>query len=104
MTTNTVKGLKQIYSALGGVPGDVKDITLISEMLYRIADLAAYTLELPSLNKTTDNGKVLTASNGKWIKDTIPSQLPAVTADDANTVLVVDERGEWVAGAVPTQG
>ena len=83
----TVDALKAIYEALGGSASDVKNVTLIPDMLEKIADVAASTIELPSLNKTTDNGKVLTASNGKWTKAALPgfTMIDVTISDDSVT-------------------
>ena len=46
------------------------------------------------------NGKILMVSGGKWVVGDIPSQLPAVTSENAGQVLIVDSEGKWVAGTV----
>ena len=52
--------------------------------------LAAQTLPKTT---STDNGKVLKVSGGKWTKGTI-SELPAVSADDNGKILKVVD-GAW---------
>lgn len=53
--------------------------------------------------KATDKGKVLTVDEeGNWILAAIPSQLPAVEATDEGKVLMVDSTGAWVADDLPS--
>ncbi len=47
---------------------------------------------------TTDNGKILKVSGGKWTAAAETKELPAVTADDNGKVLLVSN-GAWGAGA-----
>lgn len=55
---------------------------------------------LPSVS-STDNGKILKVSGGKWAKGS--PELPAVTADDNGKVLMVVE-GVWaVASLTPAE-
>ena len=97
MDTN-VEALKGLYVVLGGDVDDVKDITLISDMITEIAKIASTIgIELPAVT-SEDNGKVLTVVEGKWAKASIPSQLPAVTSEDAGSVLKVNESGIWAKG------
>lgn len=72
----------------------------IRESLAAIAEREG-TSNLPSVT-SSDNGKALLVSGGKWQKGVIPAQLPAVTAADAGKVLTVSESGEWVAAALPS--
>lgn len=55
---------------------------------------------LPSVS-SSDNGKALLVSAGKWQKGTLPTELPAVTSADAGKVLTVNAEGQWVAAALP---
>ena len=71
---DTVKALKAIYVALGGNANDVKNITLIPDMLNKIATVAATATaaELPKVN-SSNNGQVLTVDSGKWKAKDLPS-------------------------------
>ena len=64
---NNLEALKGLYVALGGDADDVKDITLIADMITAIATVAATATapELPEV-KAADNGKVLKVVDGKW--------------------------------------
>ena len=64
---NNLEALKGLYVALGGDADDVKDITLIADMITAIATVAATATapELPE-EKAADNGKVLKVVDGKW--------------------------------------
>lgn len=63
----TVEALKNLYVALGGSADDVANISLIPDMINKIATVAA-TATAPELPKVTaaDNGKVLKVASGKW--------------------------------------
>ena len=71
---DTVKALKAIYVALGGNANDVKNITLIPDMLNKIATVAATATaaELPRVT-SSNNGQVLTVDSGKWKAKDLPS-------------------------------
>ena len=64
---NNLEALKALYVALGGDEDDVKDVTLISDMISAIATVVA-TATAPELPEVTaaDNGKVLKVVDGKW--------------------------------------
>lgn len=63
----TVDALKTLYVALGGSADDVKNTTLIPDMITAIATVAATATapELPAVT-ASDNGKVLKVADGKW--------------------------------------
>lgn len=65
--TTTVDALKTLYVALGGSADDVKNISLIPDMITAIATVAATATapELPAVT-STNNGKVLKVVDGKW--------------------------------------
>ena len=69
----TVKALKAIYVALGGNASDVANITLIPDMLNKIAIVAATATaaELPKVT-SSNNGQVLTVDSGKWKAKDLP--------------------------------
>lgn len=71
---DTVKALKAIYVALGGNANDVANITLIPDMLNKIAIVAATATaaELPTVT-SSNNGQVLTVDSGKWKAKDLPS-------------------------------
>ena len=71
---DTVKALKAIYVALGGNASDVANITLIPDMLNKIAVVAATATaaELPKVT-SSNNGQVLTVDSGKWKAKDLPS-------------------------------
>lgn len=71
---DTVKALKAIYVALGGSADDVANITLIPDMLNKIAIVAATATaaELPKVT-SSNNGQVLTVDGGKWKAKDLPS-------------------------------
>ena len=66
--------MKAIYVALGGNANDVKNITLIPDMLNKIAIVAATATaaELPKVT-SSNNGQVLTVDGGKWKAKDLPS-------------------------------
>ena len=70
---DTVKALKAIYVALGGNASDVANITLIPDMLNKIAIVAATATaaELPKVT-SSNNGQVLTVDSGKWKAKDLP--------------------------------
>ena len=70
---DTVKALKAIYVALGGSADDVANITLIPDMLNKIAIVAATATaaELPKVT-SSNNGQVLTVDGGKWKAKALP--------------------------------
>jgi len=69
----------------------------IANALVSIADRIAGD-HLPAVT-SSDNGKALLVSGGKWEKGAFPSQLPAVTSTDSGKILTVNSSGEWVAAS-----
>ena len=69
----------------------------IANALVAIADRIAGD-HLPTVT-SSDNGKALLVSGGKWEKGALPSQLPAVTSADSGKILTVNSSGEWVAAS-----
>ena len=70
----TVDALKKLYVALGGSADDVKNITLIPDMINKIAVVAATATEkeLPTVT-SSNNGQVLTVDGGKWKAKDLPA-------------------------------
>lgn len=62
-----VEALKALYIALGGAAEDVANLTLNSEVIAALADVAAAVAAnvLPEVTDA-DDGKVLTVVDGKW--------------------------------------
>ena len=98
----TIIALRNLYVALGGTADDVANLTLIPDLINAIAALidSGATKELPKVT-SSDNGKLLTVSGGKWTKAVAPTELPAVTADDNGKVLKVAS-GQWAVGTDET--
>jgi hypothetical protein len=75
---NTITALQALYVALGGTAADVAEITIIPDMINAIATQAATVVaaanaaELPKVT-SSDNGKVLLVSGGKWQKGAVPT-------------------------------
>ena len=63
----TVDALKAAYVALGGSADDVKNITLIPDMITAITPVLIVKIGsvLPAVT-ASDNGKVLKVADGKW--------------------------------------
>lgn len=95
---NTIVALRNLYVALGGTASNVADLTIIPDVINAIAALieSGATAELPAVT-SSDNGKFLTVSGGKWTKGDVPAELPAVTASDNGKVLKVAD-GAWGVG------
>lgn len=92
---DNVEALKGLYVALGGNLDDVKNISLISEMLEKISTVAAAAAsELPAVS-ASDNGKALVVKSGKWATG---DGVPSATASDVNRVLWVNSSGKWQKG------
>lgn len=64
---SNLEALKALYVTLGGSADTVKNMTLLSDVIYAMSQLTlSVKPELPSVSKT-DEGKVLKVdSNGKW--------------------------------------
>ena len=95
----TSEALRNLYVAFGGDVDDVKNLSLISDLINAIAEYIedGGTRELPAVS-VADNGKVLTARAGKWVKATV---IPTVTAADNGKVLKVIN-GAWDKGTDET--
>ena len=68
--------------------------TLPEDVVQKIL-ASASAQKLPDTT-TTDNGKVLKVTSGKWAKGTITKELPSVSASDNGKVLKVVD-GAWAA-------
>ena len=100
MNTN-VQALKNLYAALGGSESNVADLNTNAEIINAIASLLSegdFGI-LPTVS-ASDNGKVLTVSNGEWTAETPEEELPTVSASDNGKVLTVVE-GDWAAASIP---
>lgn len=62
-----VEALKALYVAMGGAAEDVANLTLNSEVIAALANVAAAVAAnvLPEVTDA-DDGKVLTVVDGKW--------------------------------------
>lgn len=62
-----VEALKALYIAMGGAAEDVENLTLNSEVISALANVAATVAAgiLPEVS-AADDGKVLTVVDGKW--------------------------------------
>jgi hypothetical protein len=62
-----VEALKALYVAMGGAEEDVANLTLNSEVIAALANVAAAVAAnvLPEVTGA-DDGKVLTVVDGKW--------------------------------------
>ena len=73
----TVDALKALYVALGGSADDVAGLTLIPDVIAKIATQAAVVTaaanakELPAVT-SSNNGQVLTVDGGKWKAKALP--------------------------------
>ena len=97
---NTLDALRNLYVALGGTAEDVANLVIIPDLINAIATLVT-SQGIAALPTGTD-GQVLTLFSGDWAAANIPSQLPAVDAEDNGKVLKVVE-GEWAVGADATE-
>lgn len=61
--------------------------------------LSATATSLPDASKAND-GQILIVDKKKFVIGNIPSQLPAVTVENAGQVLKVDSEGKWVVGTI----
>ena len=74
----TIIALRNLYVALGGTAADVANLSMIPDLINAIATqaatvtTAAETAELPKVT-SSDNGKVLLVSGGKWTKGDVPA-------------------------------
>lgn len=73
---SNVDALKELYVQLGGSAADVEEVSLISDMIVKISEVAtnvgggAAASDLPSVS-SADNGKVLKVVDGEWVAATI---------------------------------
>ena len=98
MANSTVTdALAKLFLALGGDPAKLSDDHNLTDYLDDVADalVDAVKAELPTVS-STDNGKALVVSSGKWQKGTI---LPSVSTSNAGKVLAVDNQGKWAASS-----
>ena len=75
----------------------------MANALQEIADklVGVDVTELPAVT-AANNGQVLMVVDGAWTVGSIPSQLPTVDkTTDAGKVLTVNSDGEWAAAALP---
>ena len=63
---SNLEALKALYVTLGGSADTVKNMTLLSEVIYAMSQLTlSVTPELPKVT-AADNGSVLKVADGKW--------------------------------------
>lgn len=94
-----LEALKNLYTALGGattIPADATNADVINMIATQAAVVAGKTL--PAVGSA---GQVLTVKSNAWKAADIPSQLPAVTSEQAGQVLTVGADGKWAAAALP---
>ena len=94
-----LEALKALYAALGGqtaIPADATNADVINMIATQTAVVVGKTL--PAVGSA---GQVLTVKSNAWKAADIPSQLPAVTSENAGQVLTVNAEGKWAAAALP---
>lgn len=94
-----LEALKALYTALGGastIPSDATNADVINMIATQAAVVVGKTL--PAVGTA---GQVLTVKSNAWKAADIPSQLPAVTSENAGQVLTVNAQGKWAAAALP---
>ena len=91
-----LEALKALYTALGGASTIPADATNADVIATQAAVVVGKTL--PAVGTA---GQVLTVKSNAWKAADIPSQLPAVTSENAGQVLTVNAEGKWAAAALP---
>ena len=96
---DNLEALKAIYTALGGssaIPAGATNADVLALIATQCSAVVAKTL--PAVGSA---GQVLTVKSSAWKAADIPSQLPAVTSENAGQVLTVNAEGKWAAAALP---
>lgn len=63
---DNLTALKNLYVALGGDSDDVAGMTLLCDVINKIATLVSSTGGMLPAVTTTNNGKILKVVSGKW--------------------------------------
>lgn len=90
----TVEALRALYTAMGGTATDVANLSLIPELINKIAALYTSGAVAPVPEpKNADEGKILVAASKSYVL-VKKEFLPAVTATNNGKILKVVD-GEW---------
>lgn len=95
------EALKAVLTALGGNPATLPAGATNADIIQAIATAAA-SVAGKTLPTASGNGKVLTVVSSAWKAADVPTELPAVTSEQAGQVLTVSAEGKWGAAALPT--
>ena len=95
------EALKAVLTALGGNAAALPTEATNADIIAAIAT-AAGTVAGKTLPAASGNGKVLTVVSSAWKAADVPTELPAVTGEQAGQVLTVTAEGKWAAAALPT--
>ena len=98
---SNAEALKAVLTALGGNPATLPAGATNADIIAAIATAAA-TVVGKTLPAASGNGKVLTVVSSAWKAADVPTELPAVTSEQAGQVLTVSAEGKWGAAALPT--